>query len=118
MTRGVKRGGSSTATPPKRALAAASTESILVRRGGAWLKLDRPLFDQDLSTPNTHVDVPVGLTSRSSATASGYMGYSNHNISGGGDFYVATAAADHHRTTYHHLNAACGGSLVFYAAMR
>jgi hypothetical protein len=97
----------------KMALAALSTQSIFVRQTGAWLKLDKPLFDQSLSTASTHVDVAVGLTSRSGATASGYMGYSNFNIAGGGDFYVGTASADHHSTNYYHLNNGCAGQYLY-----
>jgi cysteine-rich repeat protein len=97
----------------KIALSAVSTESIFVRSNGKWLAADKPLFDAYLDTANHHTDVAVSLRSSSGATASGYMGYSNYNITGGGDYYVAPAPADHHNTLYYHLNNGCASEYLY-----
>jgi hypothetical protein len=98
---------------PKMALAALATDSIFVRSSGVWLKVDQPLFDQNLDTPNSHTDVGVWLQSSDNAITAGYMGYSNFNITGGGDFYVGWALADHHQTLYYHLNSGCVAQFLY-----
>ncbi len=100
----------------KMALSAISTESIFAR-DSAWLKVDVPLFDQYLDTPETHGHFAVNYTASDGATATGFMGYSNYYISGGGDFnlsmvdgdtcggsFTTINGVDHHSTIYHHLN--------------
>jgi hypothetical protein len=97
----------------KMALSALAHESIFVRSNGRWLAADRPLFDANLDTASQHTDIPVGLRTSNGTTASGYMGYSNYNITGGGDYYVGPAPADHHLTLYHHLNSGCAGQHLY-----
>jgi hypothetical protein len=97
----------------KVALSAISVESIFVRSSGVWLEADAPLFDENLSTPNMHSHFDVGFEASGGATATGYMGYSNYNISGGGDFNAGPSPADHHSTNYYHLNSGCTGQYLY-----
>ncbi|MCP4675286.1 MAG: hypothetical protein GY854_07230, partial [Deltaproteobacteria bacterium] len=94
----------------KMALSAIASESIFVRTSATikpWLKMDAPLFDQNLDTPNQHVDLEITITNRYGNDRSGYMGYSNFNISGGGDFYLGYGQADHLNPTCYHLRSDC-----------
>ena len=84
-----------------------STESIIKRNGGTWLKADHAFFDSNLLVASQHTHWNVNLTSSNATTATGVMGYSNYNNSGGGEFGIVTTAFDHHSTNYYHLNASC-----------
>lgn len=103
----------------KIALSAISTETLFKRNTGVWMKMNSALFDGNLSTANSHSHKAVTLTTSSGATAAGYMGYSNYNIGGGGDFGVSmnpdsatcngstSSGFDHHSSNYYHLNCSC-----------
>ena len=41
------------------------------------------------------------------------MGWSNYNITHGGDFGVVNTSFDHHSTTYRHLNSSCLNSYIY-----
>ncbi len=109
----------------KAALSALSSESILVRKGGTWLKMNRPLFDAKLTTPNSHAHYAVKLTASSYDTASGWIGYTNQLYSGGGDYNISaadgptcsglksTSGVDHHSTGYYHLNGCCARQYLY-----
>jgi len=100
-------------------LSTVSSESLIKRSGGLWLKADHALFDSNLTVASQHTHWTVSLTSSNSTTAAGFMGYSNYNNGGGGDFGIslnpdgATCAGsttngfDHHSTGYYHLNCGC-----------
>lgn len=100
-------------------LSTVSSESLIRRSGGLWLKADHALFDSNLTVASQHTHWTVSLTSSNSTTAAGFMGYSNYNNGGGGDFGIslnpdgATCAGsttngfDHHSTGYYHLNCGC-----------
>ena len=100
-------------------LSTVSSESLVKRSGGLWLKADHALFDSNLTVASQHTHWSVNLTSSNSTTATGFMGYSNYNNGGGGDFGIslnpdgATCAGsttngfDHHSTGYYHLNCGC-----------
>ena len=75
----------------KMALSAIETETIIVRNNGQWLKADKPMFDATLATANKDASVAVKLNGMNGATADGYMGWSNFNIAGGGDFGISRA---------------------------
>jgi hypothetical protein len=95
----------------KMAISGVSTQSIFRRNSGVWIKVNSAMFDAALATPNTHMHKAVTVTASDASTAPGYIGYSNFNNSGGGDFNVSTNAVvdgvDHHSTAYYHLNSGC-----------
>jgi len=98
----------------KMALSAISTESIFKRNNGTWIKVNHALFDNNLNTPNTCTHYSVTITANNGATASGYMGYSNYQYSGGGDYGITnTAGFDHHSTSYRHLNVDCQNMYLY-----
>jgi cytoskeletal protein CcmA (bactofilin family) len=98
----------------KMALSLVSNEFMVRRNNGKWLKTNAAPFDQNLNTSNVHVDNAVTITASDGTTTTGVQGYSNYNITGGGDFGIVTAAGfDHHSTTYHHLNSGCGNSYLY-----
>jgi hypothetical protein len=100
-------------------LSTVSSESIIKRSGGLWLKADHALFDANLAVASQHAHWAVTLTSSNSTTASGFIGYSNYNNASGGDYGIsmspdaATCSGstvngfDHHSTNYYHLNCGC-----------
>lgn len=75
----------------KVALAAAASETLFVRTGGIWLKVDAPVFDATLTVPMSFAKVPVQLTSSDGATTPGFVGWANYNNAGGGDFGLSAA---------------------------
>jgi hypothetical protein len=112
----------------KAAVAAVSTESIFVRSGGPWLRVDHPLFDAALAQPGSHAHWPVHLTARDGTTAAAFMGYSNFDIDGGGDFNLSvspdgdtcpdmgfhtTQGVDHHDQRWAHLNCGCAREYLY-----
>lgn len=80
-----------TSRAKKMAISAASTETLVKRNTGVWLKASAAAFDGNLNTPNTHTDVSVTVTASDATTAAGVMGYSNYGNAYGGDFGIATA---------------------------
>ncbi len=109
----------------KMALSALATESIFVRTTGAWVKADKPMFDDKLATPGSDRTVAVKLNGTNGATNTGFMGYSNHDNKGGGDFGIVAGADaagcggttvngfDHHSTMYWQLNCGCSRHILF-----
>jgi hypothetical protein len=111
----------------KVALSALETESIFVRNDGRWLKANKPMFDATLGTAAKDAAYAVKLNGMNGATADGYMGWSNHDILGGGDFGVSMApdgmtscatttvsGFDHHNTVnYYDLNCNCDRQYLY-----
>ena len=103
----------------KVALAAVSTESIFVRDSGAWLLINRPVFQTLLSQTHSEYTVtvtasgPSGSSSGGSTDSSAEMGYSTSGISGGGDFGLAVSNLDHHSGNYYNLNSGCAGQYLY-----
>jgi hypothetical protein len=101
----------------KMAISAISTQGIFRRSSGVWLKVNHALFDQFLNT-STHQHYAVTLTASDGSSASGFIGYSTVNTSGGGDYNVSmtdggtcngstSQGVDHHSSSYYHLNCGC-----------
>ena len=97
---------------------ARTSESLFYRENDSWLKADAPLFDQNLGTPDSHMHTAVSITANDNTNANGFIGYSNYNIGGGGDYNVSTVdgntcgggttqGVDHHSGNYWHLNCNC-----------
>jgi hypothetical protein len=98
----------------KVAVSLVSRESILIRNNSTWLKFNNALFDHSLLTSNRHRHYHVTISSSSGTDTQGYAGWSNYNISGGGDYAVTNASGiDHHSATYLHLNSGCGGNYFY-----
>ncbi len=101
----------------KMAISAISSEGLFRRSSGVWLHVNHALFDPFLNT-STHQHYSVILKASDGASASGFIGYSTANVSGGGDYNVSMTdggtcngstnqGVDHHSTTYYHLNCGC-----------
>jgi hypothetical protein len=105
----------------KIAISLKSTETLL-RTANSWLKVNAPLFDEKLAAPNyRQPPLPVTLTASNGATAPGFMGYVNYEITGGGVFGISvspdgptcgapgvtTLGFDQHSPNYHNLNCGC-----------
>jgi len=88
-------------------LSAVSSESIIKRSGGTWIKADHAFFDSNFLVASQHTHWSVTVTASNSTTASAVMGYSNYNIGSGGDYGIVSTSFDHHSTGYYHLNAGC-----------
>jgi DNA ligase (NAD+) len=99
----------------KMALNALSTETLIKRTDGNWIKMSTTPFDSNLDTANTHIHKQTIITANNGASTTGYLGYSNFAYSGGGDFGVVTSAGfDHHNTvSYNHLNSGCGNHYFY-----
>ena len=103
----------------KVALSQISGETIFVRAGNVWLRADKPAFDATLVTPNSLAAFAVNLLTSDGVMAAAFMGWSNFNIVGGGDFGVSLApdaatcsgvtvsGFDHHSANYWMLNCGC-----------
>ena len=106
----------------KIALSSLSTESLFSRTDAeSWLRVDKPMFDAGLAVANTRASVAVNLRANDGATALGFMGYSNYDITGGGDFGISMRPAggtcggglttvngfDQHSASYRNLNCSC-----------
>lgn len=110
----------------KIALSALETESIFVRSDGRWLKADKPMFGPTLAVEPSHASVAVNLVGQNGASGAGFMGWSNHDIAGGGDFGITLGADavtscnrmttngfDNHSTNYFQLNCGCARHLLY-----
>lgn len=111
----------------KMALSAISKESIFVRKDGRWLKADKPMFDGTLGTANKDAAFAVKLNAMNGQTVDAFMGWSNFDILGGGDFGISRnpdgvgscggAATvngfDHHSTAYRQLNCNCDRQYLY-----
>lgn len=103
----------------KMALSALETESIFVKNNGQWLRADKPMFDANLDTADTNTANAVKIVASDGTATDAFMGYSNHDIAGGGDFGISmspdgatcngntTDGFDHHSTNYFNLNCGC-----------
>lgn len=102
----------------KVALSSTATETLFNSNSGTWIKSDSPAFSSALLNTNEHDHTSVTLTANNGVTASGFQGWSNFNIAGGGDFNLSmtngstcsgttTNGLDHHSGTYYHLNCGC-----------
>ena len=102
----------------KVALSSTATETLFNSNNGTWIKSDSPAFSSALLNTNEHDHTAVTLTANNGVTASGFQGWSNFNIAGGGDFNLSmtngstctgttTNGLDHHSGTYYHLNCGC-----------
>lgn len=102
----------------KEYISSVSTESLIKRvSSGKWIKVNRALFDDNLTgagNSDPHWSVTVTDSTGVIATNS-TMGYSNYNISNGGDFGITTSGTtfDHHLTSYWHLKGGCV-NMYFY----
>ncbi|MBU1221276.1 hypothetical protein KKF34_03500 [Myxococcota bacterium] len=97
----------------KMAISAISGESIFYRDNGQWLKVSHPLFDSLLDTPNSESHYNTIITARDGTATNGVMGWSNFNITGGGDFHISTGPVDHHSTSYWVLNNNCVNQYLY-----
>ena len=102
----------------KEDLSALSTETIFYSSTGNWIKADHAAFDSNLSVASQHAHYAVTLTANDDTTADGFMGWSNFNHDGGGDFNLSMVdgqaqstttveGVDHHGSNYYHLNSGC-----------
>ncbi|MBL9104404.1 MAG: DUF4215 domain-containing protein [Myxococcales bacterium] len=69
----------------KIALSANSTETLFLRTN-AWLKVNSPAFDATLNMPMKSAKKAVMITENGGISGAGFMGWSNFNNNGGGDF--------------------------------
>jgi|GEM_PF-6853053 len=103
----------------KMAISAAGSEGLFVRSDGSWIRVTHALFDSGLATTNNHAHYGVTVTANDGTSAPGFIGYSNFNITGGGDYnvsmtdgptgagYSSSQGVDHHSSSYYHLNQSC-----------
>src|SRR5690606_10522556 len=85
-----------------------STETVFVRSDGPWLRMDAPLLTARILEPGSQdYHQEVIITADSGATRTAVMGWTNYNISRGGDYGITTIdhGFDHHSALYRHLNA-------------
>ena len=105
----------------KMALSAAATETLFFRfQDATYLTLDKPLFDRNLTVPNSHPHTVAtcttgGLMDPTTASAPCVFGYSNFGNASGGDFGITTESGfDHHNATdFNHLNGGCGEQYLY-----
>jgi hypothetical protein len=87
-----------------------SKESIIMRSNATWLKFNHALFDATLLTASRHRHYYVTISSSNGTDTVGYAGWSNYNISCGGDYAITNSSGfDHHGSSYWHLNGGCTG---------
>jgi hypothetical protein len=97
----------------KVALSAIETDSIFVRQNlpnaPLWIKANKPMFDATLANASTSNSYPAILTASNGVqnTTTGRIGWSNYQITGGGDYGVISGTFDLHSTSYRHLNSSC-----------
>ncbi|MEZ4450462.1 MAG: DUF4215 domain-containing protein [Nannocystaceae bacterium] len=103
----------------KAGLAQISTETLFVRPGDIWLRADKTAVDSGLLFPNNTVKKAITLTASDNTSVAAFMGYTNYNHAGGGDFGISlspdaatcngatVSGFDHHSTTYRMLNCGC-----------
>ncbi|MEK6928631.1 MAG: fibrinogen-like YCDxxxxGGGW domain-containing protein, partial [Nanoarchaeota archaeon] len=117
----------------KMAISSISTESLIKRKSGKWIKMNHALFDEKLKGfGDQHPHWEVEITSNDGTKANAFAGYSNLNNHGGGDFGITkrpitatcitsdrpagiatTNGFDHHDLGYHHLNCGCEGHYLY-----
>ncbi len=98
----------------KMSLAAVSRETIFKRDSGIWIRVNSAIFDGSLGTTDTHTHKAVTATASNDASAVAYIGYSNYQYGGGGDFGITTSAGfDHHSLRYFHLNGGCANHYLY-----
>ena len=94
-----------------------SSESLIKRSDGAWIKMNHALFDGNLTgSGQSHPHWVVTVTFSDGAMVSNSrMGYSNYNNAYGGDFGVTIPGKnfDHHSANYYHLNGGCVGHYFY-----
>lgn len=95
----------------KTAVSTHSSESILVRGSGNWIKYNRKTFD----TFNSHQEHTVTVTAANGNTQSSEVGWSITGIGGGGDFGLTSSGTlDHHSSSsYYNLNNSCLRQLLY-----
>jgi hypothetical protein len=97
----------------KAALSTTSSESLFVRPNGIWLHVDHSMFDGQLAIDDrAETDDVVTVTANDGTSQSMHMGYSLHDISGGGDFGITTSF-DHNSHSYYMLNSDCRGMPLY-----
>lgn len=89
------------------------SETLLVRPGGVWMKLDQNMHFSAMKLPNKHPHIIATATFSNGATTPVLAGFSNFNNNGGGDFGIVTTSFDHHSSSYYHLNSGCANHLVY-----
>lgn len=94
----------------KQAVAAGATETLFVRPGHVWLRLDRAVFRTLYTSPHFEEDA-AAVTSDGARLAVRY-GW-NVSATRGGDFGVVTTSFDHHNSTYPELNSGCNSHLLY-----
>ncbi len=100
-------------TATKRELSLASSESLIMRDSGQWLKADEPLFDAQYGDPTSHMDQTATFTAADGTSEAGMMGYSSLNKAGGGDYGMRNGSFDHHSSAYYHLQGSCVGHYLY-----
>jgi len=83
----------------KAGLSLISTETLFVRPGGVWLRVDRPAFTSQIAVANQNWKGAVNLTASGGGVATGFMAWSNitNDVIRGGDFGI-TATPDGQNT--------------------
>jgi len=104
----------------KVALSAIETDSVFVRQNGAnaplWIKANKPMFDADLLIASKDKSYAAVLTSSNGVVnnTTGRIGWSNFQITGGGDYGVVTGTFDlHNQAQYRYLNNGCGNHYLY-----
>jgi hypothetical protein len=72
----------------KAALSTLSQQSVIVRKDGASLTIDHPLFDATLTNAKAEKTTVVKITAGDGTSADAFMGWSNYGITQGGDFGI------------------------------
>ena len=106
-------------------LSALSTETLIYRNNMTWLRANAPAFNATLNMANQSAKAAIMLTSSNNMTVPAFMGWSNYNITGGGDFGISQSpdgatcngvtmtGFDHHSTNYRMLNCGCQRQYLF-----
>jgi EGF domain/Calcium-binding EGF domain/Fibrinogen beta and gamma chains, C-terminal globular domain len=97
----------------KMAISELSNYSIFLRNSGEWIKSNHVLFDSSLDTPMRESHYDVEIISSNGTIAMAVMGWSNHSISGGGDYHLSTGPVDHHSSNYYVLNSGCVNQYLY-----
>ncbi len=104
-------------------MAAGAGYVVLIQRpvGQLHIDLNPPLFPPTLAVPNSHYHQAINIFEPNPGIllGGGFIGWSNFDIAGGGDFNVSgpdgatscpsvtVQGVDHHSTNYAHLNCEC-----------
>ena len=106
-------------------LAEASSETLVRRPGTRWIAVDQPPLTEAILTPISEAYAPVMVRSSDGASANGWMGWTNYNNDGGGDFGITQADGescagtvtsqgfDHHSASYWNLNCGCARHYLY-----